>query len=370
MPQAFSLNQTYHPTTFLDRGVSVPLTTPLLAGTRARPGERGGLDLIVPNPSGGRGVYILPWAAINDLCRPTLHDRMLTERIAALKRITPSGLRRVAREVAIEGLAGRQASAAASLADKAEAEAAIITNFHLLLAFIEQTERPEENEVPPEREHPVELERRAKRATARVGPRLGMTTDGIGACLEEMSIVFSQVGVGPRAGQARMPRLLAQLGTVQEGLARWAGAHMDESGSWAAMAANAAEMTINCTRPILAEAQALGSDVSGLLRTWRGDSATVMRKVIRPDWLLDGWEAICLLWQNAGTPAQRRLALGEIALLVPVMPAEVGEWLGNTADLERELRYRRLVDLNEDWRTGASILDLIARNEHLLALAV
>ena len=32
--------QPYHPTTFLERGVAVLFTTPMLAGTRARPMER------------------------------------------------------------------------------------------------------------------------------------------------------------------------------------------------------------------------------------------------------------------------------------------------------------------------------------------
>src|ERR1700712_5461419 len=51
----------YHPTTFLERGVAVPFTTPMLAGTRARPAEKQGLELVIPNPSGGRGVYIMAW---------------------------------------------------------------------------------------------------------------------------------------------------------------------------------------------------------------------------------------------------------------------------------------------------------------------
>lgn len=107
------LVQSYHPTTFLDRGVAVPFTTPLLAGTRARPAERGGTELVVPNPSGGRGVYILPWGDLRALCNPTVHDRRLNERAAALPAIAPSSIRDVARQVAAEGLAGPAARQAA-----------------------------------------------------------------------------------------------------------------------------------------------------------------------------------------------------------------------------------------------------------------
>ena len=46
--------------TFGERGVSVPFTTPALAGARVRRDARHGLALLVPNPSGGRGIYVLP----------------------------------------------------------------------------------------------------------------------------------------------------------------------------------------------------------------------------------------------------------------------------------------------------------------------
>ena len=89
----------YHPATFLERGVAIPFTTPLLFGTRARPSERHGSELIIPNPSGGRGVYVLSWAAIAQLCQPTLHDQIFNEHIAALVAVTPASIRRVAREI-------------------------------------------------------------------------------------------------------------------------------------------------------------------------------------------------------------------------------------------------------------------------------
>ena len=92
--------QPYHPTTFLERGVSIPFTTPMLGGARARPGGRPGngqaLELIVPNPSGGRGVYIMPWQSITTLCRPTLHDKVFNTRIGGLAAVTPAVIRRIA----------------------------------------------------------------------------------------------------------------------------------------------------------------------------------------------------------------------------------------------------------------------------------
>ena len=81
------------PTTFLERGVAVPFTTPQLNGARARPGERNPLELVVQNPSGGRGVYILSWDHISSLYTLTLNDRRLIEAVVKLRGVTPDTIR-------------------------------------------------------------------------------------------------------------------------------------------------------------------------------------------------------------------------------------------------------------------------------------
>ena len=160
--------QPYHPTTFLERGVLIPFTTPLLGGTRARPGDKHGLELVIPNPSGGQGVYIMDWTSIPALCRPTLHDRALNDRVAAVHSIAPSTIRRVAREVAAEGLAGEEAMQAALAATDTDRGDRTITNYLLLMALIEQVGlfAGAAPGVP-------DIETRARLTVARIAPRLG-----------------------------------------------------------------------------------------------------------------------------------------------------------------------------------------------------
>lgn len=362
------VTQAYHPTTFLERGVSVPFTTPILTGARARPGERCGLDLIVPNPSGGRGVYVLPWTSITELCRPTMHDTVLGDRLTAMRAVSPSSIRKVARAVAAEGVAGRAASKAAAAAEKGEADAQITCNFHLLLKLMEQVELPGESAVPPEREQPSELERRARRATARIAPSLGQTTDTVARSLEELAGVFCHAGVGASARLARLPRLLARLVQMQQDLKAWAAeGHSEEGTAMAQVTAAAAELTATCARATLTEIQGVGKDVRELLVAWHADPDGVARKVARPDWLLDGWEPICALWTDATTSAGRIAALVEVTNLIPVIPREVGDWVGFAFDVDAFNRFHRFVEAYEDWRSGVSVLDLVARNERLRA---
>ncbi len=108
------------PATFLERGVTVPFATPFLLGARIRPTDtRSGLEVVIGNPSGERGFYIVPWGALPEVCAPTLHDRRIWQRLSDQTAIAPSLIRETARAVAAQGLAGRAAAAARRLLDAA-----------------------------------------------------------------------------------------------------------------------------------------------------------------------------------------------------------------------------------------------------------
>lgn len=370
MPNAnMPLVQSYHPTTFLERGVVVPFTTPMLGGARVRPAERGGAELIVSSPSGGRGVYILAWSGVRELCRPTVHDGRLNELVAALTSVTPSSIRRAAREVAAEGLAGREAQAAAAESGDSDHEDVLLCNFLLLIALMEQVEPEAAWAVDPGSGEESVIKARAKRAVARIAPRLGRSAEDISSLLEEIAPAFASIGVGTQAGHARAARALNALRRLREETLSWSQQNRDESGAAADMVARVAEVTISCTETTLGEAHAAASDMVGLLGRWAHQAAAIRALVARPEWLLDGWEQVCLLWQTADTDAVRRSVLAEMALLVPIIPREASDWVGVAVDMEGATRFRRTVSLNEDWRTGSAVFGLIARNEQLRALA-
>lgn len=367
--------QGYHPATFLERGAVVPFTTPQLMGARARPGERVALELIVPNPSGARGLYILPWARMPELCRPTVHDRKLAEAVAALRAVTPLAIRHAARAIAAEGLAGRAAAEAATGTDAAEEEARLLANFGLLLELVRQVESPGDNPKPPEQESTADLEQRAKRAIGIIAPALGRANDQVAAALEELAGLFSGIGVGAHASAARIPATQIAVATLRKEIEALVHqpraaemADFVEADARGLMAV--ADITLTCARKVTADARALTTAMPELLRRWLTAPDDVIRIVSRPDWLMDGWERICLIWRTAGTEEEKSAALAEMAELVPALPHEVGDWVNRKLDVEAEQqRHRRKVVLMEDWRTGSAVLDMIERNEQLVAMA-
>ena len=320
--------------TFCERGVSVPFTTPALAGARVRQDVRHGLVLLVPNPSGGRGIYVVPWSGLRDMCSPTLHDGMLHDAVLAFKAgpITPGAIRAAARRVAATGAAGRAAHAAAGKAMQAEAESQQATNHYLLYALAAQT--------------------RAQASAAEVAGLAGIVDD---------------VGVGPHADRADIPVRLRQLKAMRAELAAWLRMGADDAGS-AAMACGMADLTIRCTEHVLRAARERVADAEGLLAEWRAQPGSLAAVFGRPAWVLDGWGLPCLLWNTASGVAARRAALVEVGQMLAVLPNEAGDWIGESIDAEASQALRPMAGLSRDVRSGLGALDLVARNEHFRAM--
>lgn len=361
------------PATFLERGVALPFTTPCLLGGRIRPGERQGAELVLANPAGVKGVYVLPWSALPDLCPPSLHDRALWARVAALPCLTPRQVREAAREVAAAGYAGRAAARAASLAETERHQMRARLHEALVRQLLRQIEPPGSAAPPPEGASPAELERRALAALDRLHQAGGLPPVAAVEALAGLAGAFEDCGFGPDSGPARLPALAAGIAAMAREAEDWAEAAGSEAErSCARLVAQGAGLTLRCCRPAFAAAYALLGDLRGLLPRWQRAPEGILALLARPEWLLDGWDLIHAAWRGA-EPAQRGAALREMAALVPLLPAESRDWVGFDAPAEMEGhraglgRWQQALRPNQDWMTGR-LLDRTARNEMLRSL--
>ena len=319
------------------------------------------------NPSGGRGSYVLAWHDTGGLCRPTVHDVQLMERIVTLRSVTPATVRRAAREIASQGFAGRAASAEAGTAMAAERESLIATNFQLLLRLVQQEEPPGSVAEAPEMARPAELEQRAKRTIAALAPRLGQDAAVIGSSLEALAALYEPIGLGPRSSPARLPNGIDLL----KQLRHEASALPTDTDEAAPMLLDTlitlADVTVTLAEQALAHARQQSKAVVTLLSAWQSHPAALIRDLTQADWLLDGWERICRIWALDPTPAARRDALDEIVGLLPLIPREVGDLAGFDVDFDAVAQLRRKVAAHHDWRTGQCVQDTIGRNEALIS---
>lgn len=362
------LMESHKPASFAERGVAVPFTTPRLAGARVRPAERTGTEFLVPNPSGGRGVYVLHWGGVRQLCRPTVHDTLLHQRISRLPVMEPRGVRLTARRLAAEGMAGREASIAAQATGEADTRDQILINFLLLVALMERME-PIGLRISAETERTPELDLRARRLVGRFAASIGRDVVRVGSDLEALSPLFVAVGLDQAGPPARLPRLAERLGEAADSLALWARRYPDDVfASLAASLARSARLSASCAAATLRAVRAMTHDMPGLLQAWAGAPAEVARQAGRPEWVLDGWERFCLLWETTSHVSTQRAVLPEMAQLVPLLPREVTEWGDERLEMEGLEPVFRGARLNDPWRAGGASHGLIARNERLQAL--
>ena len=352
-------DQVWRPVTFQERGVAVPFTTPAMAGARARSAARG-VELIVPHPAGVRGVYIMTCSEVVNFCAATLHDMRLADRLAAMSSISPQEMRVVAREVAAEGLAGRAAGQAALAAVEAERTEHLMANIALLQMLVQQQGGGACSMA--------ELDRRAKAAILRLAPGLGRAPEAVTSDVEALAGLLAPAGLGAAAERVRQVQLMQAIVDLAEDLRGLEGSAVTQAGLGAGLILSAAEATLAVTRRCLDAARSRAGDMAALLAAWAKNPGAVRSELTRPDWLLDGWEQICLVWQLSNE-SNRRGCLSEMALMVPMIPREAEEWLGAAVDDGDRQRLRKLVHGFEDWRTGSLVFDLIARNERVRALA-
>lgn len=356
------------PATFLERGVTVPFTTPMLLGSRVRPGRRHDFEVAVPSPAGIRGFYVLPLKSLRDICVPTLHDRLVIEVLEDMAVLTPDAILRIARAAAQERLAGRAAAAAAAAAEKAISGRKLFTNYTLLLQLISQTESPAERSLPPERDTPVHVQHRGQRAVGRTSQALGMTPDEVVKAMEGLAEAYLDLGFRGNPTKARYQQQLDRLDTVSAEIAAWADAAIDaQLASSASLVARSAHTTLCCGRVLLEDLLASTEDLPNLVVRWRQDPDAVRSELGKLAWLLDGWSMILGVWDSApriGLAA----AIQEMVVMVPSMPFEVNKWVGGPEQeyfAEAHRRRSRSVFRLEEWRTGRTI-DLILRNEMIV----
>ncbi len=319
--------QAWHPATFAERGVSAPFTSPQLLGARLRQGKRGGIEVVIPNPSGGRGAYVLDWNGVRQLLRPTMHDSAMHQRVLQAGEVSPAMVRAAARSVARDGLAGRAAREAAAAADDADEDDRMLANFLLMMSLLEQSE-PSGLAISETMPRTPELEGKAHMVAAHAGFGVDNDPKRISEAVEALAVRFAPIGVDPNGCRPRLVRLVARIDALRNDLAEQpASAWHGQYPGLAPFAAAAAARFAADARQLMRDCREMTADMIRLVQRWATQPDHISGILMRPDWLLDGWDQICLLWETATSPALRCAALPDIRRMIPHLPAEAASWL-------------------------------------------
>ncbi len=316
-----------------DNGVHLPFLAPMLGAVRLRSGPNG-LEFVLPNPSGGRGVYVAAWSVVAGFAAPNLHDTLLVGRLSGLDRIGPADVRQAARLVALDGHAGQEAADAARQAQDALDIAALRLRAQLLIALARQggLVRPEDAVGCMDRD-----------GFNMLAARLGWRGPQLAEALQDVSVRYASVAVG--AGQAsgtQSPlRISGEIGRSETG--RWgclaslvqklrgslAEEQFSRGGTDAVLLGRIMAAADHCVRQcalLLPEIRAMLANPLPLLDAWRAGSLVASGWLQGLESALDGWDRICLLWFDARSPRLRQLLIPEIAALTRTSGGD--GWLG------------------------------------------
>lgn len=344
-------------------GVQLPLLAPMLTGLRLRSGTTGP-EFILPNPSGGRGVYVTSWPVVTGFATPCLHDTLLVGRLSGRKRIGPEAVRDAARWVAREGHAGEAAADAAHDVEKSLRIAELRLGGQLVMAMARRAgfNRTED----------------AARCLSRGGfnllagrlgwhgPELAEAVRGVSAQHASVAIAGGPDATGspagrdgtalPRTGSGRWGRLACLMQRFRTALAQEQSSGHGADGTTIGRIIAAADQCLALAGRLLPEIDSLHVNPMPLLEAWRDgqvDSAGWLQEL---EAAFDGWARVCLLWFDTDTPGQRQAVVAEMAILTrTVGNAETRLQLETHADSADHLR--RLLERNERVRAREMLLD-------------
>ncbi len=348
-----------------DDGVHLPFLAPMLCGVRVR-GTRRGLEFVLPNPSGGRGVYVAAWSVVTGFAAPCLHDTLLVGRLSGHGSIGPADVRHAGWAVARDGYAGLAAADAALQAEAALESASLRLRAQCLMALA--------------RRGGFHGAGAAASCLARDGfnllaGRLGWRGPQLADALQALSVRYASVAVGgsgpvsarTAAGGGRWRRM---LGLVQRLRLSMAEEQFSRHGLDALLLARvmaAADRCIDEAERLLPEMDALLADPLPLLEACRDGGRGGAGWLEALEAAFDGWDRIGLLWFDAATPQARLALIPELAALAratgsgdgwsaPGRQGDAGEMeIGPGPELQR-----LLIERNERIRTRELLIEVEA----------
>ena len=363
----------HSPSTFEDRGAAVAFTTPLLAQTRVRRGERNQLEVLVPGLAEGRSLYVIPWRALPLAFPMTVHDRMLQDLIATGNGCSPEDIRKAVLEAAKAGLAGIEAVEQAEATLNADAEQRMLINFQLIAAML-QAVGLDTADLLRGGLTSAEGQAATRVMMGRAAQRLALEPQQLYANVAGLATVLEPIGMAPggasrNARPGRLRRLAAELEDFRRSILDWATGNVSEAAPIAIFCGEVAEHTLILVRQVLSDIDQSVAGFEALLREWDRASGSLRQGATRLSWLVDGWEFVISSWRAARDRDRyaQDMTVHEIFRVLPLLPRE--ETSDNHAVMADHIMSsnRRSVRAYVDWRSGQLDVDLVARIESIKA---
>ena len=354
----------HQPSTFEERGTTVPFTTPTLSCARVRADDRHNLVLLTPGFAGTQSVYVLPWKAIPDLVTMTIHDRALHEAIERSRAMSPDTMRQQALGVAATGLAGPGVQASARKATDEDAQYA--EQIHaVLILFLLNSLKIDISKLAGLDLDKNEVLQRAKTALKSATTPLGVDIETLYDRMGSLAAALSGLGLISFGDPGRLRILFGSLKEFQRDMFNRGARATIEAASFFNFAAEVAQMTITPAEEALLGIDQRLHDIPNVVRHWDLHFPKIIGGVTRLSWLLDGWDYVIGYAKGADdwVGGELWVHLDILAKMLPIVPRDERQEKGDTPLRYAEMVQRRRVNALQDWRTGALDEEMARRLE-------
>lgn len=354
----------HQPSTFEERGTTVPFTTPTLSCARVRADDRHNLVLLTPGFAGTQSVYVLPWKAIPDLVTMTIHDRALHEAIERSHATSPDTMRQQALGVAATGLAGPEVQVSARKATAEDARYA--EEIHaVLILFLLASLKIDISKLAGLDLDKQEVLQRAKNALQLATTPLGIDIETLYDRMGYLAAALSGLGLTSFGDPGRLRVLLGNLKEFQRDMYVRGGRANAEAAAFFNFAAEVAQMTISPAEDTLLGIDQHLNDIPDVVRRWSQHFPKILGGVARLSWLLDGWDYVVGYAKGADDWAGSELwvHLDILAKMLPIVPRDERQEKRDSPLRYAEMVQRRRVNALQDWRTGALDEEMARRLE-------
>ena len=301
----------------------MPFTTPSIAFSRVRSDGREGLEVLVPGLSGGQGVYVIPWRALRDMFKMTVHDRALHEEIDGLEEATPGKIRETVLNVAAGGLAGPKAAQAARAALQKAEEDKFHVGFHLISTVVKQLSGSaltvSLNDVTT-----ADGQREVRNILNRIADQLQIPTVTMHERMDEWASMIPYVGVSTMPTKSRVRRSMEQIHIFSDTIGIWSDQATTENKDCGQIINAISFETLGVISTYLTTLDKFTDMAGETLNNWPRAGPNVRALDEKAEWLLDGWESIVALWDSSVDEPPHILdgVVGDIFRLLPLAPRE------------------------------------------------
>ncbi|HUB94269.1 MAG TPA: hypothetical protein VL993_00035 [Stellaceae bacterium] len=358
----------YLPSTFEERGIAVPFTTPILAHARVRKNYRDQLELSIPHFAGVEGNYIMAWKAVCDLVEPTLHDKMLFEHVTENRVSTPHEMRLAALSIACTGMAGAEVAAAAKKAVTEDEEAKALHQVIVILRLLEETNKG--SAIDLREIASIDRQEYVRKALTRVSTQLDMAADALDQRITELTRMTYPVGAEWNPSEGRLRVQIRSLTQFRDALRTWGSDQVNEAGERALFSSEVADLTLATSAGLLKSFNDVMRSPYALVSAWQKSKVEAERLSSRLIWLLDGWDTVVQWWESCKDDNERIIAAEQMAPVLPLIPANELDLAQRDAGNGIIEKSRRWVRLNRDWSTGEVDAEMIHRMECVKARAL